>query len=214
MTDRLRIVLLFAVPLLGAGRCCGGLIGTYVFDGDTLAPSGVAANVTLSDFGYSGSATPEFTAGGAFSASGWPTNGVRDDNFNFSITVDSGFLLNLESIMFDERRSLTGPVAAAVTIDGSDLELFSMPDDDQTRTQIADQNSASFSALTGTVMVRFYATGAESGGGTWRLDNVQLNGTVSAIPEPSACLLVGTVLSGVASAGLVRKILVGGRETS
>lgn len=108
--------------------------------------------------------------------------------------------------MFDERRSGTGIRDIRVEIDtgsgfsqlGSTLNVL---DDDKWRSQ-----TFNMTGQTGldSASVRIFGLNAESSAGSWKLDNVQINGSVTtAVPEPSSFLLLGMI----AFAGLSRSML-------
>ncbi|MGC3959852.1 MAG: PEP-CTERM sorting domain-containing protein [Verrucomicrobiota bacterium] len=51
--------------------------------------------------------------------------------------------------------------------------------------------NSSYDLLSAPVTFRFYGWNAEGGGGTFSIDNVTFNGSVTAVPEPSAMAIVG-----------------------
>jgi cysteine-rich repeat protein len=120
----------------------------------------------------------------AFSASGWTTGAAidPDDFYSFTVTPAAGATMNLVGLQLDERRSATGIRSGSVrsSLDGfaSDLVVFAVPDDILFRTQTVTL-PASFHSLTTAVEFRVFGFQAESAGGTWRIDNVTLLGTLS-----------------------------------
>ena len=127
--------------------------------------------------------------GGTFSASGWTGNSSRDlnDYFSFGIATDLGYRLSLTRLELDERRSDTGIRKWAIysSLDGfaSALESFSVKDDENTRLNQGVVLGSEFSALTSNVEFRIYGFKSEGSSGTWRIDNVELEGALSRIPE-------------------------------
>jgi hypothetical protein len=130
-----------------------------------------------------------------FNASAWST-GARDANdyFTFSLTPDPGMRMTLTGLALDERRSLTGIREWCVRSNldgfGTDLSLFAVPDNAETRLGQTTLLGSAFANLTGTVEFRLYGYGAETTAGTWRMDQVALDGSISAVPEPSEYAMV------------------------
>lgn len=138
-------------------------------------------NATFSDMSR-GSGITASLASGAFSASGWSTATLdADDYFEFTLTPAGGFSLTLTNLSFAERRSSTGPRELAVrsSLDAytANLATLSVPDDTATRTQTVPLGGG-FSSQSGPVTFRLYAYAAESSNGTWRIDNVDLAGSI------------------------------------
>ena len=145
--------------------------------------------------------------GGTFSASGWTGNSSRDlnDYFSFGIATDLGYRLSLTRLELDERRSDTGIRKWAIysSLDGfaSALESFSVKDDENTRLNQGVVLGSEFSALTSNVEFRIYGFKSEGSSGTWRIDNVELEGALSQIPVStpdagSSMALLGIALGG------------------
>jgi hypothetical protein len=156
-------------------------------------------------------------ASGRFSFTNWPAGGINgDDNYaNFSgvlsptiyfevtVSVTSGYTLDLNSISFAVRRSGTGirnycvrsnhdnysgNLAAST---GTNAKLSVIPtgvffwnydslgtSSDQKGSLITLDNQ--FSSITNSVTFHFYAWNSESSGGTFSIDNVAFTGSVSA----------------------------------
>ena len=177
---------------------------SYTF-GSTSSPTtgaaSVAANLTASAFasftgaGTTGTNSPgSTTAGGGggayFIASNWRSS---DSNYlYFTLTPANGFQLTLTSFSFYYASTGTGPTSASLSssADGyaSALGTYSLTQQSGGSLLASDWHQAgssiTLSALSGTVL-RLSATGASGSTGSFRVDAVTLNGTVSAIPEPS-----------------------------
>jgi len=177
----------------------------YNFDGSVATASSVDANATASSFTLNtGAAT--FVSGNPATgqaitgSSGW--NGADGVKFwEFTVTANSGFALNLSSLTFDDQRSGTGPVTWTLVINGT-----TVVSSQATHTSIlAGNNSVSLSGLTfqnlGSVDVKISGFGATGGSGTWRVDNVTLNGTVdravASVPDSLPFAFDATVMGGV-----------------
>jgi len=124
------------------------------------------------------------TASDAFSASAWTTSTTLDPNdfYSFTVAPATGRAMNLSALQLDERRSTTGIRRWSVrsSLDGfaSDIAVFSVPDDANTRTETA-QLPAQLHDVTTAVEFRIFGYQSEAAGGTWRIDNVALIGGVA-----------------------------------
>jgi cysteine-rich repeat protein len=125
-------------------------------------------------------------AGNAFSASGWTQLSAIDEADYFSLTIapEPGFAMTLQILELDERRSNTGIRQWSVrsSLDGflTDLQTFTVPDNDLTRLDQRVVLPAAFANLTTAVELRIFGFEAEAAGGTWRIDNVELFGFTTA----------------------------------
>lgn len=219
-----RTLVLSSCLFCGAGAQASLI--TFSFNGATgdeasLEPDSQPASLTVSAMTRGAGLLPSSSAG-TCSAKGWTTGGTVDleDYFTFSVTPASACTLTLTQLVLDERRSGSGITHWSVrsSLDGfnSDLATFTVPDDSNTR---ADQTialpAADFSGLGASIEFRIYGYGAESALGTWRIDNVRLDGAVggaSAVPSslPSgfaALSIVGII--GLSRCRFVRKGIAG-----
>ncbi len=180
---------------------------TYTF-GSTATPvvsaNQVATNLTASVFsGNSGTpstgGTSPLSSGAYFAASSWSGSSPGTNYFEFTITPDAGFVFSTTSISFDYRATTTGPTTLAIrsSADSYATQLGSF-------TTTADSNwyasgvvGTALSNLTVATTFRIYGFGASSGGGTLRVDNVALGGSVSVspVPEPATFALFGGITS-------------------
>ena len=191
------------------------IIVQYTFTNSTqTALAGYDANITPSVFnlftnqasyslGLTGAVT--FTAGqpndanGAINKTfgGWRGSAATNAFYEFSLAIDSGYELSLSSVTFYGRSSATGPssydvqVSTNLAVSFSSIGSGSQP----TNWQAQTANSDLPAEVTGTIYVRFYGYGA-SGSGSYALDTVVVNGTVTAIPEPGTLALMGLGLVG------------------
>ena len=136
------------------------------------------------------------SAKGAFSGSDWSRSGLDgNDFFSFSLQPNPGYRLGIDTLQWEERRSLTGIGAWSLrsSLDGFTTDVvapFQVPDDSLVRTHAISLPQSQFGELTEEIAFRIYGYEAESARGTWRLDNVQLTGSLTAVPEPEAIQLV------------------------
>jgi hypothetical protein len=194
---------------VGGGAALHAQIVVYSFTGNTAAATSSNAFITASTFTGSNSATlsnssPVYSAGtGSYSItqSGWTGTTPGSNYFEFTITPSAGHSVSLTSISFGSRSTTTGPTAYSFRSSadgyGSSLTTNSLTNDGNWQASGTQSISLTF---TGTTTFRLYANGASSAGGTLRVDDFTLNGSVSAIPEPStyaaifgATALVGTI---------------------
>ncbi len=170
-------------------------ISTFNFDGAagneaSYAPATQTAGVTVGSITRGSGLTPSGN-GGTFSSSGWTTAGSRDANdyYDLSISVEVGYVLNLDRLELDERRSGTGIRSWAIysSLDSfsTALATFGVPDNTNTRTDQGVSFGSAFDALTGFLTFRIYGYDSESGSGTWRVDNIDLEGVISKAPVAS-----------------------------
>ncbi|WP_367391048.1 lamin tail domain-containing protein [Lewinella sp. LCG006] len=179
---------------LTVALCCWGIVG---YGQVTLSkwlltangtPNSVASNVSAANFtAGTGVSAISFGTNGAFS-SGWSTGAlINNDYFQIAISPDPGFELDINELLFSERRSNTG--IRDYQVRWSKDALFStqttiatvnVPDNDLERT--GNVTGLSISVLNGeTLYVRFYGYNAEASGGTWRINDntLELRGVVS-----------------------------------
>lgn len=178
-----------------------------IFDPDAQ-PAGAAVNGMIRGTGINPSASA-----GTFSASSWSASGLDPaDYFSFSITPHAGMSLALTQLVLDERRSNTGirdwSIRSSVDSFTQDLGTFHVPDDSLTRANQSIWFGGEFLDLRDTVEFRIYGYASESASGTWRIDNVELYGGITPVPEPSfSGLAAGMGLVGWLLASRLWKIL-------
>jgi hypothetical protein len=185
-----------AASFVAAAPAQALVLGQYNFDlagaGGTLAPSTTAAGVTLSNFAYSGTATPTYFSGNpddAYAATGWTTS---TNYFSFLLTPGSN-PVSLTSIAFDAQSSGSGPSIVRLT---SSLDNYVSAIDGSSGNGSFASNTlnlgSTFANLTAPVTFRLSGVGpsasggALGSGGTLRVDNVTVNGDfVTPVPTPA-----------------------------
>ncbi len=200
---------LLFVSLLASGSALHAQIAVYSFE-STAAPTSVASNLSGSVFSGNlgspaiGSGIPVYSAGsggGYFTASTWTGLAPGTNYFEFTLTPDSGHDFSLTAISFGYRATSTGPNAFAVRSSadsfGSTLASGTITNDSAWHS--TGNLSITLSGLTTATTLRIYGSGASSNSGTLRVDDVALNGSVTAIPEAStyAAILGLLALTGV-----------------
>ena len=189
-------VALSAAALLAlANAASAATIARFTFE-NTTAPVATGTNVTVSPVtSRDANANTTFSSGRSGQSFSANTFADADNNaFNFSVTVDDGFELDLTSLEGFVRASNTGPRNSTLFVNGTSAGGFTNVAETFTR---GNFDLSSFADLTGTVTFSLVGTGpaAKSGSnfantGTLRLDDLLIEGVVSqipsAIPEPAA----------------------------
>ncbi len=151
---------------------------------------------------------------------------AADDYFEFTITPALGYQMSLDSFSFDyyaqDVDANKGPAPFFKSFVRSDVDSYATTLGSETLTNVygtvaADTGDSatsnvvatldsSFDALTGLATFRVYLTDGVNMGSDLlihRVDNVQIDGTVSLIPEPASIALLG--LAGVGLIGRRRR---------
>lgn len=148
---------------------------TFAADAGSLGLSGIPAMIR------GAGVTPSNNAG-TFSAVDWTATPTAEptDFFSFTVTPDTGFTTTLQILELDERRSGTGirqwTVRSSLDSFASDLQVFAVPDDTNTRTSQRIVLGPAFTNLSTAVEFRIFGFEAEAAGGSWRIDNVEVFG--------------------------------------
>ncbi|MGH9331233.1 MAG: PEP-CTERM sorting domain-containing protein, partial [Vicinamibacterales bacterium] len=150
----------------------------------------------------------------SINSSGWTIGAAADmnDYYGFTITPAPGFVMDLTDLDFSERASSTGPTQFDVR---SSLDSFASPIFSGATTIDANSRrqfdlTAAFQDLTVPVTFRIFAFQSSASAGTWRLGvsgeptaavpaNLQLVGDLTAVPEPTTLLLLGSGLAALAT---------------
>ncbi|MCS6813316.1 MAG: DUF4347 domain-containing protein [Cyanobacteria bacterium] len=183
--------LAFQIVVLEAYTQVLPLLEQYTFTGalgtaTSVAPDGQPTNGTLSNMTEgSGLTNTGIPANDVFWANGWQETSVADaiianDYFEFTIQANPGFVLTLDDLQFQELRSATGPTNFSVrsSLDGYTTDLLTTTTATVLTSRTVTLGGASFTNVTTPITFRFYAWGASAAIGTWRIDNVQINGSI------------------------------------
>ncbi len=206
----------------------------YTFTGDSTASSVTPVNYTATSIVEGAGMATSLTAFSATTGDSPPTwilhtalNGssgsttlndaiTANDFVTFSITPDAGYALNLTQISLE----LRGSVQSGTHDPWTGLGITYDPEGDGTFTAPLTLNSTATLPSTGSLAARsaaltnlevtntvtfriyFFGTGNANRG---VVDNVRLNGTVSAVPEPSAAAALG--LAGLALLAFRRRLV-------
>ena len=174
--------------------------------------SSVAANLTASDFGTSPGYSLSYTTGESGNAvyeSGWGiTASDAPQYFTFTLQPDSGYQIDISGFSFAEKGGSSSglPPFSTLSIGWS---LSSSIDSFASAIAVGSTSVSAFSPfsiplsytnLTAPVEFRLRADAGPLIGprvNSWFVDNVSIDGTVSAIPEPTS-LQLGLALCGLA----------------
>lgn len=157
----------------------------------------------------------------AFNSNGWEStvSGTGSNEYlSFGFTVDSGYAVDLSTLLMGTKASSTGPGTLGLFYsgDGFSTQLYTFVQDN-TNSLYASIDLSALPTLTGSVEFRLYeigntqadGVGATSSTGTLRLTDHDTEGTmafigsVTAVPEPET---YGMLLSGLAVlAGVARR---------
>jgi PKD repeat protein/endonuclease/exonuclease/phosphatase family metal-dependent hydrolase len=164
------------------------------FDGSTPQPTVVMTGITASAVGTSNTGSIQYFGGNPstgqaiatelFQTSAGPPT-TSSGCFTFSLVVTNGSQAILSSLSFDDQRSNTGPVNFAVHIsqaaDFSSVIFTTVTQTAHTLITSGANNSfpLTLSNLTGTIYFRLYGYAAGAAGGTWRIDNLNVQGSVT-----------------------------------
>jgi hypothetical protein len=183
-------IVLFAI---GMARDAGGaVIASYNLNSN-FAPTSVIANTSATNIGQGGGLSQFDINGNRLRTRNWEQSNLSTarsagDFVTFTVTPNSGFEIDLDSLTFDEAiEGVNSPTTfqVGITVNGNETLYTALA----TGTGSQTITPLGLSDITTSVEVRVYAWG----GGTtsqrrWFLDNIVLNGAVAAIPEPSAWL--------------------------
>jgi hypothetical protein len=193
--------------MVGSSGSAGGTGSNLAFS--NFVSSGVAANPnTSSVFSFTGWSTGATTASDTF-------GGAIDltDYYSFTITPSGGFSYSISSITFDAGRTATGPRQFVVRSSADGFSANLSASESQANVSIVGSNVFQFTDNTSTtiytgmsvapggsvvstaVTYRIYSYNAESSAGGFRVDNVVISGTVTAVPEPSTTTMLFGVIA-------------------
>lgn len=173
----------------------------YSFTSSSTAPTSVAANLSGGSVSTGGGVTTTSStspvssgytgaSGGYFiSDNSWTGASPGVNYFQFTVTPVANFTVSLTSLSFGYRESgtSTGPTAFAVRSSSdsyaADLAVGALTNSDNT--WHSSGNTSVTLTFTSATTFRIYASGAASATPTLRMDDLTLNGSVAAVPEPT-----------------------------
>ena len=204
---------MLAGAILMLGGTARGQIAVYSFGtagSPTAGVTSVASNLTAGAFSGNlgtpapGGTSPLYTAGsggGYFAAAAWTGTAPGSNYFEFTLTPNAGYTFSATSMTFGYRATATGPTNFAVrsSADAYAADLISGTITGDSTWRSAGTLSITLSGINTATTFRILGSGASSSLGTLRVDDVTVNGSVTAVPEPStyAAILGVVVLTSV-----------------
>ena len=194
-------VLCYAMPLSAE------LIVKYEFS-PNLLPSFTADHITGASSYWTASSSSRSVVAGT--NMGHPSPGFRSDGWQytnyayFSVSIEDGYLLTLDEIEFDSKSEnysgYLGPNEYDVkySTDGSNFTSIAsawwrtLYANNIWYPNISASDTGGIGTLTDTVYFRIYGTGANDSWSYWFHDDVEVFGTITAVPEPSTVALLAT----------------------
>ena len=167
-------------------------LGSYNFTGNNNSndsndsPAGVVSNVIFTPMTRTNVAANNLTD--TFGSASWTTGGSSEDPtkyVGFMVSPAAGYQLTLASISFEDSRSATGPTTVDLhnSNDGfGTSQPFQTFPVGTTLSSPLDYDFTDFTVGTGsTGEFRWLGYGGTGGGGTMRLDNIVLFGTITQV---------------------------------
>jgi len=149
-----------------------------------------------------------FAGANSINSVAWTTGSTIDPNdyYQFVVTPQPDFAVDLTQLDFSERRSaqgiLTFDIRSSLDAYATSLFMVTLPDDTLTR-RFTVPLGAAFDDLTTPVTFRLFGYGSQSGSGTWRLGvapspdnpsgfpaNFQVFGDARVVPEPTSLTML------------------------
>lgn len=193
--------LLFVLGTANFAHCA--LIAEFNFDDLDGVADFLDAHVSSTDFLAGAGLVQDSFAGADAASRGWiaaanaPGAVGQAKYWEFTVTANPGYLLNLSSLTFDEFKGASGPANFQVQVNNI---LIGSP---LTPTTTSVNHILDLSSFTGVTSanVRLIAWDSANNGvnSNWNVDNIELSG--AAVPEPSALLLAVMLAPGYAAFG-------------
>lgn len=169
---------------------------------NSLAVSAKDPNVTVTNFSLStGTIEANITTGAYFpnepyieESGGWTaTTQATAKNFNFTINAASGYQFTITNISFRAYATSAGPSAFGFAV--GNMNLFSTNALDGSLVTVNQAVTGQTNLTTATIKIQGWLNGSRTsnGGGTFRLDDVIISGTVSLIAAPSLSVDTKTI---------------------
>jgi hypothetical protein len=163
----------------------------YGFDGNSPSPTRFAGGVTVGDMTFGGNASAAGTpwpvgnapsGNPAMSGVGWNTTDNTASYFQFTVSANSGTLY-LTTFEFDDQASATGAQDWVIRTSADGYSSIVSSGTAATAFSANPMKTVDMSSITGvaSVTIRLYGYRAGGGGGatgTWRIDNVKLEGYI------------------------------------
>jgi len=136
----------------------------------------VDANLSVTGIGRNG--VTAASANDRYNTSGWNTTSIATGSyFTFTLTPNSGYVINFVSLVYTGQASGTGPTSFAVR---SSLDSYTA----NIGSPVAGSNTislsgASYQGVSTAITFRIYCWGTTNAGGTYSINDFTFNGTVA-----------------------------------
>ncbi|SOD88372.1 endonuclease/exonuclease/phosphatase family protein [Spirosoma fluviale] len=205
MNRILQVLLAASLWLITVAGFAQTTLVQWNFEGTPGSLTAAAASTITADNAAFGSGVTSVTfvagsgGGRAYTGTGW---NVTSPDANKYIQVSLGpvasYTMALSQLSFDEQRSGTGPTTWTLrsSLDNFATDINTTPTSTTSPTSngsftsrvVSLSANAAFQNLSAPVTFRIYGYGASGSGGTWRFDNITVNGTVGPL-DPTAPLI-------------------------
>ena len=129
------------------------------------------------------------------SAVGGALNPATSTYFEFTLTPTSGFAINATGLQLGSRATTSGPTTITLrsSVDGFVADLGIVTQGADSTWRLLTMPGFNITGDAGVpVTFRIYGSGGTSAaGGNWRVDDISLTATATAIPEPGTYMLLG-----------------------
>jgi hypothetical protein len=207
---------LILVAMMGMANIAAASLAVYQFPGGVADVTTAANNGTFTPFAKAGGGSVSGSSSDNFIATSWLGTFDPTKYVSFIVTPNSGYALSLSSVSFKSSASGSGPTTGRLSIflDGSTTAFASF---DFVPPNTAISGTASMSSFlwnNGSGLpslanlqkaeFRFYGSGATNAAGSFRFDDVVLEGSFTAVPEPTNIALT-IFICGLISAGGIKQ---------
>jgi hypothetical protein len=209
MSNRVRFLfpLLAIISFMNMNISQAQSIFSNPIDGQTNSISALTAgqtvnsNLTVSGLSI-GPGNLSSTANNSYRANSWESSAIDlNDYFNWTLTPNAGFNLNLGSIQYDGQRTGNGPTLFALR---SSLDNFATNIGTATAADTTISLTATeYQNITSAISFRLYAWGAAGSNEGFAIQDFNFSGSLTPVPEPTTILGVGAVIG--LSFGAIRK---------
>jgi hypothetical protein len=172
------------------------ITGTDPSDSNPYTTGQILANgISVSGIGMS-SGIDGAQASNRYNTEEWTTaNSLNTNDFIFwTLTPNSCFEIDLESLVFECQRSGNGPqnIALRSSLDGYSSNVWSLSNvSANAQTLTIPLSALAFQNITAAITFRLYGWNAGNDGGSFSVNYFQFNGQVNALAPPLAGVIVG-----------------------